>query len=94
MKRYLEAIKLCYAYYRQPLCLRDVSFEVSKGKKMLLLGVEEVGKVGEIFDPNLHSAVMHIEDEAFKEGEIVEVFQKGYKKGKHIIRFAVVKTAN
>ena len=44
MKRYLEAIKLCYAYYRQPLCLRDVSFEVSKGKKMLLLGVEEVGK--------------------------------------------------
>lgn len=44
MKRYLEAIKLCYAHYRQPLCLRDVSFEVSKGKKLLLLGVAEVGK--------------------------------------------------
>ena len=58
------------------------------------LGVEEVGKVGETFDPNLHSAVMHIEDEALGEGEIVEVFQKGYKKGKHIIRFAAVKTAN
>ena len=58
------------------------------------LGVEEFGKVGEVFDPNLHNAVLHVEDEAFGEGEIVEVFQKGYKKGKHIIRFAMVKTAN
>ncbi len=58
------------------------------------LGVEEIGKSGEEFDPNLHSAVMHIEDDSFGEGEIVEVFQKGYKKGKHIIRFATVKTAN
>ncbi len=58
------------------------------------LGIEESGKVGETFDPNLHSAVMHIEDEEHSEGEIVEVFQKGYKKGKHIIRFAAVKTAN
>ena len=58
------------------------------------LGVEEVGKVGETFDPNVHSAVMHVEDEEHGEGEIVEVFQKGYKKGKRIIRFAAVKTAN
>ena len=58
------------------------------------LGVEEVGKVGDKFDPNLHNAVMHIEDDSFGEGEIVEVFQKGYKKGKHVIRFAMVKTAN
>ena len=58
------------------------------------LGVEEVGCVGEKFDPNLHNAVMHIEDDSFGEGEIVEVFQKGYKKGKHVIRFAMVKTAN
>ena len=58
------------------------------------LGVEEIGKVGETFDPNLHSAVMHVEDDEHGEGEIVEVFQKGYKKGKHIIRFATVKTAN
>jgi len=58
------------------------------------LGVEEFGKVGETFDPNIHNAVFHIEDEALGEGEIVEVFQKGYKKGKHIIRFAMVKTAN
>ena len=58
------------------------------------LGVEEFGKVGETFDPNVHNAVLHIEDEAFGDGEIVEVFQKGYRKGKHIIRFAMVKTAN
>ncbi len=58
------------------------------------LGVEEVGNVGDTFDPNLHNAVMHIEDESYGEGEIVEVFQKGYKKGKRVIRFAMVKTAN
>ena len=58
------------------------------------LGVEEYGKVGETFDPNIHNAVFHVDDEAYGEGEIVEVFQKGYKKGKHIIRFAMVKTAN
>lgn len=58
------------------------------------LGVEEVGQTGETFDPNLHNAVFHVDDEAYGEGEIVEVFQKGYKKGKRIIRFAMVKTAN
>ena len=58
------------------------------------LGVEEIGKVGDKFDPNLHNAVMHIDDESYGEGEIVEVFQKGYKKGNRIIRFAMVKTAN
>lgn len=58
------------------------------------LGVEEFGKVGDTFDPNLHNAVLHVDDESYGEGEIIEVFQKGYKKGKHIIRFAMVKTAN
>ena len=58
------------------------------------MGVEEFGKPGETFDPNLHNAVLHVEDESLGEGEIVDVFQKGYKKGKHIIRFAMVKTAN
>ena len=58
------------------------------------LGIEEVGKVGDKFDPTLHNAVLHIDDESFGEGEIVEVFQKGYTKGGRIIRFAMVKTAN
>jgi molecular chaperone GrpE len=58
------------------------------------LGVEDFGKVGETFDPNMHNAVMHVDDESLGEGEIVEVFQKGYKRGKRIIRFAMVKSAN
>ena len=58
------------------------------------LKVEAVGAPGDIFDPNLHNAVLHDEDDTKKEGEIVEVFQKGYKKGNKMIRFAMVKTVN
>lgn len=59
------------------------------------LGVEEIdGKEGESFDPNLHEAVMHVEDENFGEQQIAQVFQKGYTcKGK-VIRHTVVKVAN
>ena len=56
------------------------------------LGVTEIEC--KIFDPNVHNAVMHIDDEAYGEGEIVEVFQKGFKRGDKIIRYAMVKTAN
>ena len=58
------------------------------------LKVEAVGKPGDTFDPNLHNAVLHAEDDSLSEGEIVEVYQKGYKKGNKIIRFAMVKTVN
>lgn len=58
------------------------------------LRVEAFGAVGDTFDPALHNAVMHEEDEEKGEGEIVEVFQKGYKKGDKVIRFAMVKTVN
>ena len=58
------------------------------------LGVEAYGDKGDIFDPNLHNAVMHIEDDNFKDGEIVDVFQRGYKIGDKIIRPAMVKSAN
>ncbi len=58
------------------------------------MGVEEIKAAGETFNPNFHNAVMHIDDEASGEGEIVEVFQKGYKKGDKVIRHAVVKVAN
>lgn len=58
------------------------------------LGVKAYGEAGEIFDPNLHNAVMHVEDEEKGEGEIVEVFQKGYIKGDKVIRYAMVKVAN
>ena len=58
------------------------------------LGVEEIKAEGEPFDPNLHNAVMHVDDESAGEGQVVEVFQKGYKKGDKVIRHAVVKVAN
>ncbi|MBQ8301928.1 MAG: nucleotide exchange factor GrpE [Clostridia bacterium] len=58
------------------------------------LGIEVIGKVGETFDPNLHNAVLHGEDDSLGEGEITDVFQKGYKKGNKIIRFAMVKSVN
>ena len=58
------------------------------------LGVEAFGEVGEAFDPNLHNAVLHEEDDSDREGIITEVFQRGYRKGNRIIRFAMVKTVN
>ena len=58
------------------------------------LGVEIFGNVGEEFDPNFHNAVMHTEDENFGENTICQVFQKGFKLGEKIIRFAMVQVAN
>ena len=56
------------------------------------LGVTEIEIA--TFDPNVHNAVMHVEDETLPEGAIVEVFQKGYKKDDRVIRYAMVKVAN
>lgn len=58
------------------------------------MGVEEIKAVGETFDPNLHNAVTHVEDEAFGENEIVEEFQKGYIFKDKVIRYSMVKVAN
>ena len=58
------------------------------------LGVTEINPVGEAFDPNLHNAVMHLDDEAYEENTIVQVFQKGFKLGDKVIRFAMVQVAN
>ena len=58
------------------------------------LGVEIFGSVGDSFDPNLHNAVMHTEDEGLGENVIAQVFQKGFKVGDKIVRFAMVQVAN
>ena len=58
------------------------------------LGVEIFGNVGDAFDPNIHNAVMHIEDETVAENTICQVFQKGFKLGEKIVRFAMVQVAN
>ncbi len=77
--------------------------KVAEGVKMILssvpdilakMGVTEFGQPGETFDPVLHNAVMHVEDEEHGEGEILEVFQSGYRMGDKIIRYAMVRVAN
>lgn len=76
--------------------------DMKKGVEMTLkgfqtalekLGVEEI-ETSEGFDPNLHQAVMHIEDENFDNNSVAEVFMKGYKRGDKVIRHSVVKVAN
>jgi len=76
---------------------------VQKGLEMTLhgaadalakMGIEAFGAEGDQFDPNMHNAMMMVDDENHSEGEIVTVFQKGYKKGDKIIRYAMVTVAN
>lgn len=76
--------------------------DMKKGVEMTLkgfqtalekLGVEEI-ETSEGFDPNLHQAVMHVQDENFGPNSVAEVFMKGYKRGDKVIRHSVVKVAN
>ncbi len=79
------------------------SDESRKGMEMIIksaketlekMGVTEIEALGKTFDPNLHNAVMHTDDETKGENEIVQVLQKGYKLGDKVIRFAMVAVAN
>lgn len=73
---------------------KGVEMTVSQFKSALeKLGVEEIPANGD-FNPNVHNAVMHIEDENLGANQIAEVFQKGYKKGEKILRHSMVKVAN
>ncbi len=72
------------------LALTLKSFEEVLSK----MGVKEIEALGKSFDPNLHNAVMHIEDENYGENEIVEVFMKGYIRGEKVLRHSMVKVAN
>ena len=58
------------------------------------MGVEIIGQVGDTFDPNLHNAILHTEDESVPENTITQVFQQGFKMGEKIVRFAMVQVAN
>lgn len=61
---------------------------------MTACGIEEINAMGATFDPNMHNAVMHVDDENYGEQEIIDVFQKGYKIGDKVVRYSVVKVAN
>ena len=58
------------------------------------LGVEVYGQVGDLFDPNLHNAILHVDDDTIPENTITQVFQQGFKMGEKIVRFAMVQVAN
>ena len=77
--------------------------KVAEGLEMILgtlpavfekMGVATFGEAGEKFDPNLHNAIMHEDDAEKGENEIADVFQKGYKIGDKVIRYAMVKVVN
>lgn len=79
------------------------SADYAKGVEMIVkmltdavkeLGLVEIGKVGDTFDPTMHEAVMHVEDESFGENTVCNVLQKGYKFGETVIRPAMVQVAN
>ena len=82
----------------------DVSSpDYAKGLEMIIkqlketlekIGLAEIEALGQQFDPNLHEAVMHIEDENFGENEVAEVLQAGYKLGDTVLRPSMVKVAN
>ena len=74
---------------------KGVEMTMTQLKEVLAkLGIEEIPALGEPFDPNLHNAVMHVEDEGAGENIIVDVFQTGFRSGDKVVRFAMVKVAN
>ncbi len=90
-----DSLEMALRFADESQLSQGVTMTLNKfGEILFKLGVEEFGAVGEEFDPNIHNGVLHCEDEAFGEGIIAEVLQKGYKKGDKIIRYAMVKVAN
>ena len=74
---------------------KGVEMTMNERVKILTdMGVEIIGNVGDQFDPNLHNAIMHTEDDSVAENTITQVFQQGFKMGETIVRFAMVQVAN
>ena len=88
-QRAIESAENKDAFYEGVVMLKKQMDEV-----LSALGVEEIKAVGEEFNPELHNAVMHVDDEKTGENIIVEEFQKGYKIGDRVIRHSMVKVAN
>ena len=70
---------------------KGVEMTVTQLKEILKnMDVESFGQVGDEFDPNIHSAVMTVENDELSENTVAAVFEKGYKMGDRILRFATV----
>ena len=88
-QRAIESAENKDAFYDGVVLLKKQMDEILSG-----LGVQEIFSVGETFNPELHNAVMHVDDSEAGENIIVEEFQKGYKIGDRVIRHSMVKVAN
>ncbi len=90
-----DTLEMAMVYADDGKLSQGVTMTLNKFTETLnRLGVEEFGVAGDDFDPNLHNAVFHVEDDSLGENVIAEVLMKGYKKGEKIIRYAMVKVAN
>lgn len=89
LERALESAENHDSFYEGVDMVKKQMEEVLKS-----LGVEEIKSVGEQFDPNLHNAVIHTDDDSAGENIITEQFRKGYKIGDRIVRHSMVKVAN
>ena len=103
VSRAVTALLPTYDNLERAIKVETADAEYKKGVEMTMtglkdilskLGVEEIPALGETFDPALHNAVMHVEDESAGENTVVDVFQAGFKLGDKVIRFAMVKVAN
>lgn len=72
------------------IAMMQKSFDETLAK----MGITEIEAEGKEFDPMWHNAVMHVEDDTLGESVVVEVLQKGYRRGDHVVRYAMVKVAN
>lgn len=98
---YIDAVKQILPIIDNMERAQAYEGSVSEGVNMIITAMKQaLEKMGvteietKTFDPNLHNAVMHIDDESYGENEIVEVFQKGYMLNDKVVRFAMVKVAN
>lgn len=90
-----DSLEMAMAYADDSQLSKGVTMTLDKFNEILgRLGVEQFGEKGESFDPELHNAVLHTEDETLGENVIAEVMLKGYKKGDKVLRYAMVKVAN
>ena len=103
VSRAVTALLPTYDNLERAIKAETADAEYKKGVEMTMtqlvkifteLGVEIFGEPGETFDPNLHNAVMHTEQEDTPENTITQVFQKGFRLGEKIVRFAMVQVAN
>ena len=91
----LDNLERAAQYAESDKLMEGVSMIVTQFRETLSkIGVEAFGEAGDVFDPNLHHAIAHEEDAEKPENVVSDVFQKGYKRGEKVIRFAMVKVVN